>query len=452
MAEIIQVKVPGPKGDPGILTLDEASQPVVQAAAATALSQNATVVAAAELAVGDVLLAQVEARLFGYYDHNNVSGVLLVDPLVGTHVLNATAPLLISIADAIDGTLFSIFVETGASFVAVDGIADFSMQDETFATFERIRGAWKLATNSGITGVPDATAPGNVTGVVFTGGEASATLSWAAATEDVSVVHYAYRIWPTSGGATGPYLSTDALSVNFAALAAGNYTAQVYAYSAGGASAVASATATVTVPPGWNVIVDDPFTGVDGTLINGRTAGGTTWTEASNKAKIVSNMLVLDQTVETRGANMSFTLPEAAGSAGVEIWVYYDLLEMLDSSTASFQINWSDSPAINCGQNWNGVSSQIRAGISGYNASSSYIDLLANVDIQAISSGAGKFGVRRTNNLIELLNNAGAVAGSLNLTDGYSGYSNKAIPGSFGINLNNFVRSKIDRVTASVFS
>lgn len=206
------------------------------------------------LRITQTLGDQLAARIDGYQDHGDVSGVLTVDPAIGTHVLVATGSLLVTLDAAPDGRIVTLYVVSGASSVTVDGITGLTLTDGSFASFVRIRGAWVLASAGGATGPADTTPPSNVIGLTATGGSGSLSASWTASTDAESSVSYRYRYWLTSGGATGAWTTTTATSFTVASgVPAGAYTVQVYAYSAGGQQTTpTAATATVTAPAGWN--------------------------------------------------------------------------------------------------------------------------------------------------------------------------------------------------------
>lgn len=249
---------------------------------------------------------QLAARIDGYTDHGDVSGTLAVDPATGTHVLNATGALLVTLGEEINGTIVTLYVVGGADQVTVDGIADLELTDGAFASFVRIRGAWVLASAgaSSTPATPDSTPPTAVTNLNATGGSGQVSATWTAATDAESSVSYRWRVWLTSGGATGTWTTTTSTSFTKTGLESGAYTVEVYAYSHGGASATATDTATVTAP----LVVDflDTFTRANGSLSAAPTPNtGGNWAGSTAAPTITSGALVgTGETIyATRGSN-----------------------------------------------------------------------------------------------------------------------------------------------------
>lgn len=231
---------------------------------------------------------QLAARIDGYQDHGDVSGVLTVDPAIGTHVLNATGSLLVTLGAAPDGRIVTLYVVSGASSVTVDGITGLTLTDGSFASFVHIRGAWVLASAGGATGPTDTTPPSAVTGLTATGGSQQISASWTAATDAESTVRYYWRVWLTSGGATGTWTMTTGTSFTKTGIAtAGNYTVEVYSSSSGGSTAPVTASATITAPP---ATLTETFTRTDGASMAGvtSTTGGYTWGLDSNNVTMFS--------------------------------------------------------------------------------------------------------------------------------------------------------------------
>lgn len=203
------------------------------------------------------------ARIDGYTDHGDVSGVLTIDPATGTHVLNATGSLLVTLDTAPDGRIVTLYIVGGAESVTVDGMTDLELTDGAFASFVRIRGAWVLASAgaAGEPATPDTTPPSAVTDLAVTPGSdgVTATATFSPATDAESTVKYRYRLyatgttapaWPTSGA---QYNLTGS-PINLTGLTAGeDYTMDLQAYSAGGSAAADTATFTTPTPAGWNV-------------------------------------------------------------------------------------------------------------------------------------------------------------------------------------------------------
>ncbi len=92
----------------------------------------------------------------------------------------------------------------------------------------------------GVPEVPDSTPPTAVTGLAIDStAETSLSFSWSAATDTENAVHYRWRTTP-SGGSPSAWTETDLTTATATDLAPGtSYTVEVYAYSAGGSSAVA---------------------------------------------------------------------------------------------------------------------------------------------------------------------------------------------------------------------
>lgn len=216
------------------------------------------------LRINTTLGDQLAQRIDGYTDHGDVSGTLAVDPATGTHVLNATDALLVTLAAESDGRIVTLYVIGGAENVTVDGMADLELTDGAFASFVRIRGAWVLASagaSAGEPATPDTTPPSAVTDLAVTPGSdgVTATATFSPATDAESTVKYRYRLYAT--GSTAPAWPTSGSQYNLAGspinltgLTVGeDYTMDLQAYSAGGSAAADTATFTTPTPAGWNV-------------------------------------------------------------------------------------------------------------------------------------------------------------------------------------------------------
>lgn len=105
------------------------------------------------------------------------------------------------------------------------------------------------AGGGGSTGVADTTPPSAIAGLTAAATDATTvTASWSASTDAESAVTYRARITP-SGGAAGAWRTVTGTTTTFTGLSGGTaHTVEVYATSAGGQSAVASASATTPAP------------------------------------------------------------------------------------------------------------------------------------------------------------------------------------------------------------
>lgn len=233
---------------------------------------------ASSLRVSASLGDQLAERIDGYTDHGDVSGDVTFNGPTGSHWFDATAPTTITLAGFGEGQIVSLLPFTGAADVTINGLPDLELADGFIASAQLARGVWVTGGGSGTPATPDSTPPTAVTGLDATGGAGQISASWTAATDAETSVSYRWRVWLTSGGATGAWTTTSSTSFTKTGLTvAGGYTVEVYAYSNGGASATATDTATVTVNPFPTADAYDTFTR-SGNLWASTTEGGAlTW-------------------------------------------------------------------------------------------------------------------------------------------------------------------------------
>lgn len=206
-------------------------------------------------------------------------------------------------------------------------------------TFVRIDGGWWIYPAVGaitLGQAADTTPPTAVTDLTLTANpDSTVTGSWTAST-DASAVSYAWRIWLTSGGATGSYTTTTSNTFTTAELAPGDYTAQVYAFdSAGNSTAPDSAAVTVTAPVepgGWTTFATDTFTAADGTSLHEHPTdtGGLTWYCGYGAPQTPNppewpDVLIVGGMTQGDQPNYYFFLPFTRTSTGIRFSVDYDL-------------------------------------------------------------------------------------------------------------------------------
>lgn len=213
----------------------------------------------AEMPVQPEYASALTRRIDGAEDHGNVSGAVTLDCEVSTHWLDAIGPTVLTITDGPPtGTRYvTVLPLSGASDILMAEPEDAELADGTFSTFAWVRGAWMLATG-GSSGPADTTPPSAITDLAATGGESQIVLTGTTPTDAESTARIRYRVWLTSGGASGAWSTANAFPITVTGLPAGNYTAEAYAYSAGGATVPDTATAAVTAPvqPYRDVVLD----------------------------------------------------------------------------------------------------------------------------------------------------------------------------------------------------
>lgn len=244
----------------------------------TANGNLATLANDSSLRVNPSLGAQLADRIDGYVDHGNIYGGVTFSGPTGSHWFDATAPTTITLDGFQEGQVVTLICFSGAEDVTINDAGDTTLVDGTAWSAILARGAWIGGGGGGEPAVPDTTPPTNVTGLTATGGEGQVTFNWNAATDTESPVKYGYRVWLTSGGATGAYTTRTSVGpVTVTGLSAGNYTVQVYSFSNGGNTTPVSATATVTVNPFPGANAYDTFNrsgNLQGSTTEG---GGLTW-------------------------------------------------------------------------------------------------------------------------------------------------------------------------------
>lgn len=318
--------------DPSDTALAAAESAAASASAAATAADYAADSVAAFAGVGTVA-NQLADRIDGYADHGDVSGPVTFNGPTGSHWFDATAPTTITLAGFAEGQVVSLLPFSGAADVTVTGLPDLELTDGLVASAMLARGVWVTGGGGGGTpATPDTTPPTAVTDLVATGGEGQIVLTWSAATDAESSVAYRYRAWLTSGGATGAWTSTTTTAATITGLAAGAYTAEVYAYSNGGASATDTATATVTASLGYDI--GDDFNAANTTSIAGRVTpvGAKTWAAlatdlGSNNVEIISGKATSSQgaaRVPTDQQNYvvrcTYNVPGGASSTQVRVY------------------------------------------------------------------------------------------------------------------------------------
>lgn len=298
------------------------------------------------LRVNPALGAQLAARIDGYVDHGNVSGAQTFDGPTGSHWFDATGATTITLDGFAEGQVVTLICFSGAEDVTIVGAGETELADGTAWSAMLARGTWVGGGGGGEPVVPDSTPPSAVTGLTATGGEAQVSASWSAATDAESPVHYRWRVWLTSGGATGDWTSTDSTTFTKTGLSAGAYTVQVYAYSQGGASATASATATATTPAGWSTIITDDFTGTDAALLTGRTTttGGRTWSALGTEDSLSIKSNKATQAAAAYNPYSELYLVSPLASLAVE--VDYLAAQQTDSSLPKVGIRLANMPSV----------------------------------------------------------------------------------------------------------
>lgn len=259
-------------------------------------------------------------------DHGDVSGALSLAG--GTHEMDLAGDVVLTILGGSDVTL--VLHGTGQSVTVAGETFEVDGDEVIFVltTPRGVRIAYLAGSGEGGGGdgeTPDSTPPSAVTTLVATGGEGEIDLSWSASTDAESTVSYRYRAYLTSGGPSGAYTTTTGTSATISGLAAGAYTAEVYAYSSGGASASDTATATVAAPL---VPITDTFTAADGTDLIGRTPTGspTPWesSEMGNHPGAVTPKIVANKVNVNGLSGFQYAAQFAIASANAVAAIDYD--------------------------------------------------------------------------------------------------------------------------------
>lgn len=336
--------------------------------------------------------------------------------------------------------------------VQVNGV-DFAPGTYIFERNSAFGAGWgvrTLATSTGLGDAPsDLTPPSAIAGFDVIGGVEQATLSWDASVDAESDVHYRYRLWLTSEGSSGvAWIDTDSTLVEVTGIEAGPYTAQVYAYSAGGATTTASMDVVVSAPSGWATVYEDTFTAADGTPIAGRSIGNQTWSDSQSLAIISGNKAVLNQSGGKQSeTNLSFPTPAADGAQGVEIG--FDLIGMNEADTTPpkallLMTHW---PAV---QFTFSNSGGLGLRVQGYDQSASYTDLVPLIETSP--SKTGRLVVRKTGNLFQFFDGQQNSIAEIDMNVGFSGYKDKPIEGPITFLLTGFSLSALDNVSVRVLS
>jgi len=216
----------------------------------------------------------------------------------------------------------SLTASGASSPLTVTGLTNGTAYTFTVHATNAIGNGPESSASSAVTPTSGATAPGAPTGLTATAGNAQASLSWTAPASNggSAVADYVVQYRTTSGpGAWTTF--TDGTSTTTSATVTGltngtGYDFQVAAVNAIGTGAY-SATASAT-PAGSSTIVQDTFTGADGTSLGAHTGEvGATWTHMGTSAfdTLSANALLLaalDETAYTSGtpgtADYSVTL------------------------------------------------------------------------------------------------------------------------------------------------
>lgn len=278
-----------------------------------------------ELVVASTISEQLAARIDGYVDHGNVSGPVTFSGPTGSHWFDATAATTVTLDDFEEGQVVTLICFSGADDVAVVDAGDVELVDATAWSAQLARGVWVGGGGGGTPAVPDSTPPSAVSGLAAVGGEGQVSASWSASTDPESALHYRWRVWLTSGGEAGEWTSTDSLNFAKTGMPAGAYTVQVYAYSSGGSSAVASTTATVTAVPGWSTFdtLGSAQTGADGSFSSPKdftTAGARTIRIAADYGgNIAVSSGKIQGPNDNGGASIAFTSGGPSGYVAREL-------------------------------------------------------------------------------------------------------------------------------------
>lgn len=199
----------------------------------------------------DVTLTKVTAQAYGYTNHGDVSGAQTFNGPNASHRFSATGPTTITLAGYDEGMVATLICFAGAEDVTVNNAGDVELADNTAWSAEYALGTWVSGGGGGTPAAPDTTPPSNVVGLTVTGGSQQVSATWTASTDTESPVSYRWRVWLTSGGSPASgvgWTTTTSPTFTKTGLAAGAYTAEVYAYSTGGSTPTVSGTATVTAP------------------------------------------------------------------------------------------------------------------------------------------------------------------------------------------------------------
>ena len=405
-------------------------------AAATAAAASATSAAAsAELAGGGGTAT----------DHGSESGTLSVG--AGSHEMDLTGDLAVTVTSDRDVTLFAHGTGETLTVAGVDFIVD---GDAVILVITSPRGEQQaFLAGAGSTEPSDTTPPSAITDLTATGGEETLTISWSARTDAESTVHYRYRYYLTSAGSSGvAWINTDAVSHELDEIPAGAYTVEAYAYSAGGASTADTATATVTAAPGWSVLASDDFNAANGTKIKDRPlpVGGISWGSGSDTApEIQSNKMVWASPTEDAGVVLPLV---AAGSAlGVELSFDYSLAVQVNTSVPYIEITFPNTPNFRIDMASGGaVTTRVFGTTAGGSAGQ---NLTTPVSVPA----TGRLGFRRIDDLLEIIDSAGTVIATHDLTGGYSSYyPDKPTPNTVTIIGYKFRTSSIDNLQVRVLT
>lgn len=297
--------------------------------ATTKASEAGASAAAALAALDQATEARDEVVAFaeslGGLDHGTQAAAVTVDAtLAAKHQVvlsgNVTATVTTT-AGRGDVALRAIQDATGGHSLSIPGVtmpAGWAMpsapDSEVVITFVR----WP---DGAIFGYPvstvliDATNPTAPTGLTATPSSTSVLLDWSAATDNVAVTGYEYRI-----NGAGSWVNAGlVLSKNVTGLTGGTaYAFEVRSYDAAGNKSAAASVSTTTTYS-YSIVVEDTFTAADGTLVNAHapnTGPSNLWASVNAAYTIVGNRFytnLLDNTqadsafVDTGGKVMRLT-------------------------------------------------------------------------------------------------------------------------------------------------
>lgn len=272
----------------------------------------------------DFVVDRLGLRVDGHTDHGDVSGSVTFTGPSGTHVFDATGATTITLDGFSEGQVASLLCFSGAENVIVTGLPDLVLTDGLVVSALLSRGVWVTGGGGGTPAEPvpdDTTPPPAVTTLVATGGEGQMTLNWTAVVDPESPVSYAYRVWRNSNGASGTWTTVTGTTATVTGLSGGDYTAEVYSYSAGGTTTPDTAEATVTIGPDAfaTSVFLDTFNRANATLTASPTPDvGPVWTGNTSSYNISSGKISGTGTIKsTHGVpvttplllSATFTLP-----------------------------------------------------------------------------------------------------------------------------------------------
>lgn len=250
-----------------------------------------------ELRITKTAAEQILDLIYGITEHGDISGDVTFAGPKPSHRFNAAGPTTITLAGYEEGMVATLICFDGADNVTIAGLPDVELVDGTAWTAELAHDVWVTGGGGGGTpAVPDTTPPTAVTDLAAAPGSDghSVTLTFSAATDAESTVKYRARVYPTGGTApawptSGPLFGITGSPVVVTGLNGGTaYTAELHAYSNGGASATDSAT--FTTPAALTTVLTDTFTG-SGNLSTHTADTGQSWAGSTAGTSLTANRL-----------------------------------------------------------------------------------------------------------------------------------------------------------------